>query len=259
MASGVGTVTHEAGVRAAAAAGDRTAIVAIRASTAERARLRAADAAAVRREDAAGRGDARAWATGQWRVAIARLGSDEVVFVWEAAATMLVGAALFRWGVLAGLWSRRRYVWLLAAGYGVGLPLRAYGAWEATRFDGRVEFAWVWEEPARLATTIGHLALVMLLAAHPRAMAWLRPFAAAGRTALTLYVAQTLIVSWLVFSPMGLGLYGRLGWAEMMLLALAVDALLVIAAILYLRRYRIAPVEWAWRSLVEGRRLPIRR
>ncbi|MCU6453854.1 DUF418 domain-containing protein [Sphingomonas sp. A2-49] len=259
MATGVGAIGHEAGVRAAAGSGDRTAVATLRTMTAERARFRVADAAAVRREDAAGRGDARAWAVGQWRVAVSRLGGDELVFIWEAAATMLIGAALFRWGALGGGWSRRRYGWLLAAGYGVGLPLRTYAAWEATRFDARVEIAWVWEDAARLAMTAGHLAIVMLLASSPRAMAWLRPFAATGRTALTLYVAQTMIVSWLVFSPMGLGLYGRLGWASMMLLALAVDALLVWAAILYLRRYRIAPVEWAWRSLVEGRRLPIRR
>ena len=65
-------------------------------------------------------------------------------------------------------------------------------------------------------------------------------------------------MSWLVFSPFGLGLYGRMHWTAMMALALAVDALLLWGAVLYLRRYRIAPVEWAWRSLVERRLLPFR-
>jgi len=41
-------------------------------------------------------------------------------------------------------------------------------------------------------------------------------------------------------------------------LALAVDALLLWAAVLWVRRFRIAPVEWAWRSVVEGRWLPLR-
>jgi uncharacterized protein len=76
---------------------------------------------------------------------------------------------------------------------------------------------------------------------------------------LTLYVAQTLAVSWLIFSPFGLGLYGAFGWAWLMALALAVNALLLWAANGWLRYYRIAPVEWAWRSLVEVRRLPFRR
>ncbi len=218
----------------------------------------AADAAAVAREDAFGHGDRAAWVAGQRRIGLERLATDEIVFVWEAAATMLVGAALFRWGVLQGGWSRRRYRWLLAGGYGLGLPLRIYGAWEATRFDGRVEVAWIWEDTARLAMTCGHVAAIALAVTTVAGARLLAPFVAAGRTALTLYVAQTLIVSWLIFSPFGLGLYGAFGWAWLMALALAVDAVLLWGANLWLRRYRIAPVEWAWRSLVEVRWLPFR-
>ena len=236
-----------------------TGAVAIRTPVpAQQARI-AADAAAVMREDAFGHGDRRAWAAGQRHVGLERLGAEEIVFVWEAAATMLVGAALFRWGVLQGGWSRRRYRWLLAGGYGAGLPLRVYGAWEATRFDGRIGIAWIWEDVARLAMTCGHIAVIALAVRTVTGARLLRPFVAAGRTALTLYVAQTLIVSWLVFSPFGLGLYGAFGWAWLMALALAVDALLLWGANLWLRHYRIAPVEWAWRSLVDGRRLPFRR
>ena len=222
-------------------------------------RMAQADAAAVRREDAFGHGYRQAWVEGQRRVGLERLGSDEVVFVWEAAATMLVGAALFRWGALQGGWSRRRYCCLLVGGYGLGLPLRVYGAWEATRFDGRVEIAWTWEDVARLATTCGHVAAIALAVSSLVGARVLRPFVAAGRTALTLYIAQTLIVSWAIFSPFGLGLYGAFGWAWLMALALVVDALLLWGAVVYLRHYRIAPVEWAWRSLVEMRWLPIRR
>ena len=77
-------------------------------------------------------------------------------------------------------------------------------------------------------------------------------------TALTLYVAQTLICLWLLYPPFALALYGRQDWVAMMLTALAVDAVLLVAANIWVRHYRIAPVEWAWRSLVEGRRLRFR-
>ncbi len=227
-------------------------------SVAERVAFDAANRAAVLSEDRFGHGDRTAWVHGQWRVAIDRLGSDEVMFVWEAAATMLFGAGLYRLGSLGGRWSRRAYWWMLAAGYGLGVPLRVYAAWEATRFDGRAELAWIWEDASRLAMTIGHVALFALLASTFRGERWLRPFVAAGRAALTLYVAQTVIVSWLIFSPFGLGLYGRMGWAALMAVALAVDVALLWAAVVYMRHFRIAPVEWAWRSLVEGRRLRFR-
>nr|WP_277998449.1 DUF418 domain-containing protein [Sphingomonas liriopis] len=240
LAVGVSTIAHQAALPAAEV-------------QAVQARFAAADAAAVVAEDRFGHGTRAEWVRGQWGVSLDRLGNDEATFVWEAAATMLVGAALFRWGTLQGAWSRRRYGWLLAGGYGLGVPLRLYGAWEVTRFDGAIGIAWVWEDGARLAMTCGHLAAVMLLASTAPGMRALRPFVAAGRTALTLYVAQTVIVSWLVFSPFGLGLYGRMGWAAMMALACAVNALLLWGANLWVRRYRVAPVEWAWRSLVERR------
>ena len=65
-------------------------------------------------------------------------------------------------------------------------------------------------------------------------------------------------MSWLIFSPIGLGLYGRLDWTAMMAVALAVNALLLWGANVYVRHFRIAPVEWAWRSIVERRMLPLR-
>ena len=225
---------------------------------AARAQMTRDNAAAVAREDRFGHGGRADWTAGQRRVALERLDGEEVVYIWEAAATMLIGAGLFRLGALQGGWSRRRYWRMLAWGYGVGLPLRCYGAWEATRFDGRIGVAWMWDDIARLAMTFGHVAAIALLVGSARGGRWLAPFAAAGRTALTLYVAQTLIVSWLIFSPYGLGLYGQMGWAAMTALALAVDALLLWAAVLWVRRFRIAPVEWAWRSAVEGRWLPLR-
>jgi len=244
MALGVSTVAHRTADPAAAAA--------------SAARVAAADAAAIAREDAFGHGTMAQWTAGQRAVSIERLRDDEIVIVWEAAATMLIGAALFRWGVLQGQWSRRRYRWLLIAGYGIGVPLRLYGGWEATGASGGIDIAWLWEDAARLAMTMGHLAAVMLLLDSVRGRRLLQPFVAAGRTALTLYVAQTLIVSWAIFSPIGLGLYGRLDWTAMMALALAVNALLLWGANVYVRYFRMAPVEWAWRSIVELKVLPLR-
>jgi len=41
--------------------------------------------------------------------------------------------------------------------------------------------------------------------------------------------------------------------------ALAINIALLLLANAYVRRFDIAPVEWAWRSLVEGRALPWRK
>ncbi|MEH3107699.1 MAG: DUF418 domain-containing protein [Sphingomonas fennica] len=195
------------------------------------------------------------WAGMQWQAAaVAQVKGFEWEFVWEAASTMLIGAALFRLGLLAG-GSRRRAAAMALAGYAVGVPLRIVGAWAITRFDGLPHWSGATDEVARLAMTIGHIGLILSLLTTTIGANMLRPFAAAGRTALTIYIAQTLICLWLLFPPFGLALYGRLTWAPLMAVALAIDALLLAAAMWWTRHFRIAPVEWAWRSLVERRAL----
>jgi uncharacterized protein len=205
-------------------------------------------------------GDLASWAAAQWRVTIAReTGDGWYGAVWEAAATMLIGAGLFRLGVLQGLRSRRSYLAITLAAYAVGTALRLLGAAETLRFDHTQGFGAAMSEFARLAMTLGHVGAVNLLLTSTWGARLLKPFAAAGRTALTLYILQSLIGLWLLFPPFALGLYGKLGWAPLMGVALLIDVLLLVAANLYLRFLDIAPVEWAWRSLVERRRLPWRK
>jgi uncharacterized protein len=183
----------------------------------------------------------------------------EPLFVWEAAGTMLIGAALFKWGVIQGQRSRRFYAALTTLSYAVGLGGRAIAAYGATRFDDQPHLIDAASEVLRLATTLGHIGLVNLVAMSIGGAALLRPFVAAGRTALTLYVLQTIICLWILYPPFALGLYGETGWAVMMLTALAIDAALLWLANLWLRHFTIAPVEWAWRSIVERRALPWRK
>jgi uncharacterized protein len=105
---------------------------------------------------------------------------------------------------------------------------------------------------------LGHVGLINLLVTSTVGARLMRPFIAAGRTALSIYVLQSLICLWLLYPPFGLAWYGKQGWAGLMVTALIVDLVLLLLANLYIRHFRIAPVEWAWRSLVERRRLPFR-
>ncbi|AXJ96317.1 MULTISPECIES: DUF418 domain-containing protein [unclassified Sphingomonas] len=226
----------------------------IRKADANRAKMKAEQQRKITDEDAYGRGSRAQWVRGQWRMNLERLGPMELGAIWEAASVMLIGAALFKLGILQGRRTRRFYLALTAVGWGVGGGLRLATALAVMRFDGQPHIGWATYEGARILMTIGHLGAINLLAG----TMLMRPFVAAGRTALTLYVCQTMLVSWLIFSPFGFGLYGQMGWAGMMALSIAVDVVLLIVANVYLRYFRIAPVEWAWRSIVERRRLPFR-
>lgn len=245
--------------RAAPTAVERQAIAADNREQAARARDRTEAFARIAAEDRARTGTARSWAGSLWAGFLYMQGLGlEPLFVLEAAGTMLVGAALFGWGVLQGTRSRRFYIGLTVVGYAFGLTLRAWAAWALTRFDDAPSLAPAFGEWARLLVTLGHLGLVTLLLRHRRAARALRPLAAAGRTALTIYLLQTLICQWVIYPPWGLALYGRQDWAALMATALLVDAALLALAVWWIRHFRIAPVEWAWRSIVAGRRLPLR-
>ena len=86
----------------------------------------------------------------------------------------------------------------------------------------------------------------------------LKVFAPLGRMAFTNYVAQSLIFSW-IFMGYGLGRYDRMSTTSAFLLGSAVYVAQIIFSILWLRRFRFGPLEWLWRSLMYGKRQPMRK
>ena len=211
-------------------------------------------------EDAGRLGTPVTWATAQTDMSISRFPTfGEIFSVWESLATMLIGAALFKLGILQGTRSRRYYVGMTLIAYAIGIPLRALGAWEQMQFTDGPHIYWATNEVARLAMTLGHVGLVYVLLGSALGTKLLRPFEAAGRTALTVYIAQTMICLWVLYPPFGFHLYRHEGWMALMLTALAINAALLWGANVWVRHYRIAPVEWAWRSIVERKRLPFRK
>ena len=177
----------------------------------------------------------------------------------EAFAVMLIGAALFKWRVLQGGRTRRFYALMALLAYAVGLTLRAIEVQQHLSYAPGPRIVWATEEIGRLAMTLGHLSLVNLAMSAALGRTLLSPFRAAGRTAFSLYLMQTLITCWILFPGFGLGLFGRFGWAEMAAIATAIVAAQLVIANLWLRRFSMGPVEWLWRSLVHLERQPLRR
>lgn len=82
--------------------------------------------------------------------------------------------------------------------------------------------------------------------------------APAGRMALSNYLVQSLVWTW-VFYGHGLGLWGQMPRAWQPLAVVAFFALQVIASRWWLERYRFGPAEWLWRSLTYSKVQPLRR
>ena len=122
-----------------------------------------------------------------------------------------------------------------------------------------------WTRLLRLPTSIvGNPALACVYAIAVvlafEVAAWrgrLSPLAAVGRTALSNYLLQSLICT-TVFYSYGLALYGTVGPAAGLGLAVVIFALQVPLSVWWVRRFRFGPAEWVWRSLTYGRRQPFR-
>lgn len=179
--------------------------------------------------------------------------------IMEAFCVMLIGIALWKWGVIQGQRSARFYLLLMLACYVPGFALRILGAHEHLVMVPMARTFWFTQEFARIAVSIGHVALINLAVKSAAGRAVFAPFKAAGRTAFSLYFMQQIIGLWILFAPWGPGLWGHVGWASMAGIALAVIALQLVVANLWVRYFTNGPLEWAWRSLAYVQRQPFRR
>lgn len=82
--------------------------------------------------------------------------------------------------------------------------------------------------------------------------------AAPGRMACSNYLGQSL-AGVLLFYGIGLGFGNRVGLLGTEMIAVGVYAFQAVVSLLWLRAFRFGPVEWVWRMLTYGQRLPLRR
>jgi len=78
------------------------------------------------------------------------------------------------------------------------------------------------------------------------------PLAYTGRMALSNYLLQSIVCTF-IFYNFGLGLFGQVGPAIGLALAIVIFAGQVYVSKLWLQRYQYGPVEWLWKSLTYGK------
>ena len=80
-----------------------------------------------------------------------------------------------------------------------------------------------------------------------------------GQMAFTNYLTQTLIMTSLFYMPWGPFWYGTMGPGALWAVVGAVWLAQLIWSPLWLSRFRMGPLEWLWRCLTYGRRVPLLR
>lgn len=177
---------------------------------------------------------------------------------WRVLGLMLIGMALFKWGVLSAERSGRFYAYMLAIGFVVGFPLVVYGLMMNNRtgwtmafslFQGQLYNYW-----GSIFVSMGYIAGVMLVTLRLGRSAILKPLRAVGQMAFTNYIMQSVVCT-TIFYGHGFGLFGQVERKHQIIIVFAVWAFQLAVSPLWLRRFRYGPLEWLWRSLAYKKRL----
>jgi uncharacterized protein len=107
------------------------------------------------------------------------------------------------------------------------------------------------------AMALAIIAAIAVLWQHERWRRVLGVLAPVGRMALTNYLLQT-VTCVTIFYGYGFGQFGKYGAAAATLIALTIFAVQVVLSNLWLLYFAYGPMEWLWRQLTYGRRLPLR-
>ncbi len=181
---------------------------------------------------------------------------------WRIGGLMLLGMGLYKLRVFDASRSLKVYGAMIVVGYALGLFLIAMGirAMHAHDFDAGANFRsdGIWNYYGSILVSLGHIGLLMTIC-KLGALRWLTgALAAVGRMALTNYLMQSLICTFL-FYWWGLGLWGTMSRSELMMVVAAIWVGQLVLSPIWLARFRFGPMEWLWRSLTYWKRQPMRR
>lgn len=109
-------------------------------------------------------------------------------------------------------------------------------------------FAFTFFDIANLAMTILILTGFSLLYYHKKWHSFLNKFTAYGRTALTNYVTQTFLGTF-IFYGWGLGYLGDMRNSISFLIAIGIITAQIIVSTLWMKHFKYGPLEWLWRSV----------
>ena len=180
---------------------------------------------------------------------------------WRAGGLMLIGMAFYKWGILTAEKSKRFYQRMLVVGLLVGLPTVILGVIYNFAANWSLEYSmflgWQYNYWGSLFVAGGFIAAVMLICKSKPNGRLSLSMAAVGRTALSNYLLQTLICTF-IFYGHGLALFTKVERARLILIMFGIWIAQLLVSSLWLKYFRFGPAEWLWRSLTYMQIQPMR-
>lgn len=179
-------------------------------------------------------------------------------YLIEGIGTAALGMALYRAGYFTR-WTNRSHWYLILVGFGLGVPVTGFGTYLA--IDSGLDpvaksMLHLVVATMRPAIMLGYASTLILLVGSGRGAWLIRRLAAAGRMALTNYLATSVVMT-TIFYGYGFGWFGFLSRANLVPIVLGMWVLILAWSLPWLSRFRYGPVEWLWRSLTIGRLVPL--
>ncbi len=180
-------------------------------------------------------------------------------FFVRAFGMMLIGMAAYTSGIVTAQRTDRFYKRMIVLGL-LGIALAAAGVWwNSAAAWAAAQMMFLGRLPNLLATPLiagGYIGIIMLWS---RSTVWAglqTRLAAVGRTALSNYIAHSVIGTF-IFYGFGLGLFGALNRWQLLPIVVAIWAVQLWLSPLWLRYFRYGLLEWGWRSLSYWRVQPL--
>ena len=179
---------------------------------------------------------------------------------FKVLGLFLIGFAIGREKLFADLGAHRKLLKnILLYGLMLGIPVSFLYTWSSMAGEplGSVAhsvFYLLSVYPMGFAYAAG---FCMLFDRSPEGKGWLL-LTKPGKVACTNYLMQS-VLGVVIFYGIGFGLGGKVGLLVTEAIAAGVYALEIAASALWLSYFRFGPVEWVWRMLTYGQRLPLRK
>jgi uncharacterized protein len=178
---------------------------------------------------------------------------------FKVLGLFLIGYAAGREKMFADLEKYRKLLKnILLYGFALGIPVGFLYTWSSMTGEplgplAHSVFYLLSVYPMGFAYAAGFSLLFMCC---PDGKGW-QLLARPGKVACTNYLMQS-VLGIIIFYGIGFGLGGKVGLLGTEAIALGVYALEIAVSTLWTNYFRYGPVEWVWRMLAYGKRLPLR-
>lgn len=185
-------------------------------------------------------------------------GLSLTVLIIPTGGLMMLGMGLLK----NGFWAGKAKTWVYGLLIAIGAVVLALLGWLDWLKMGETE---KFSDIALLASAVAGLPILItlgyasaLILATTRGAVWLTAvFAPVGRMAFTNYLTQSLIMTTLFTQPWGPHWLSTLDRPALWGIVVGIWLLQLIWSPLWLSRFEMGPLEWVWRCLTYGRRVPL--